>query len=219
MAIDPRPSSVNVPQPIEERARTYFDNVHPAHDWHHVERVATMADAIAADTGADAEIVALATVLHDIGRAREDRGEIDDHAAWGARETVDILQEAGYDDETVDAVAHCIRAHRYSAGPEPETAEAKVLSDADNLDAMGAIGIARTFSLGAEYGNPIADPTLPVDADESAAGVTSSNHLQKKILSLKDRMYTEAGKKRAEDRHDFVEAFVERLESELDGGY
>ena len=204
---------------LEERARTHFDDAHPAHDWHHVERVAAMADAIAADAGADAEIVALATVLHDIGRAREDRGEIDDHAAWGPREAADLLGDVGYDDETIDAVVHCIRAHRYSTGPEPRTVEAQVLSDADNLDAMGAIGIARTFSLATEYGNPIADPALPVDADESTAGATSLNHLQKKILSLKDRMYTDAGKRRAEDRHDFVEAFVDRLEEEIDGGY
>ena len=208
---------MNVPPPIEERAREYFEGAHPAHDWHHVERVAAVADRIAAEVGADREIVALASMLHDIGRACEDCGEIDDHATWGATEAADLLQEAGYDDETVDAVAHCIRAHRYSTGPEPRTEEAQVLSDADNLDAMGAIGIARTFSLAAEYGNPIADPAMPVDADESTAGVTSLNHLRKKILTLRDRMYTDAGKRRAEDRHDFVEAFVERLAAELDG--
>ena len=204
---------------VRPLARSYFDDrALPAHDWQHVERVASLADRLAADrSDVDEEVLALAVLLHDVGRPAEDAGEIDDHAAWGAREARRILGSLEVDAAVTDAVCHCIRAHRYSNDLEPETPEAKVLSDADNLDALGAIGIARTFTYGGELGTPIHDPDLPIDADDSAAGRTSANHLRKKILRLRERMYTEEGRRLAEERHAFVRTFLERLESEAVG--
>ncbi|PSH00797.1 MAG: phosphohydrolase, partial [Nanohaloarchaea archaeon SW_7_46_7] len=111
----------------------------------------------------------------------------------------------------------CIRSHRYSKSPEPDTLEAEVLSDADNLDALGATGIARTFTYGGEYERTIADPNLPAEKDEEEGGSNSFNHLQKKILNLKDRMYTDSGLEVAEERHDYVKKFVERFKKEIRG--
>ena len=128
-----------------------------------------------------------------------------------------ILADLGHEPARIEGVTHCIRAHRYSRPPEPRSLEAKVLSDADNLDALGAIGIARTFTYGAERGAPIADPALPASEDNSPAGATSLNHLEKKILTLRERMYTDAGRRRARDRHAYVESFIARLEAELAG--
>ncbi|WP_276256927.1 HD domain-containing protein [Halomontanus rarus] len=217
-------------------AKSYFDDHEhpfPAHDWHHVQRVETLAERLAADRSVDDRVLGLAVLLHDIGRGKEDVGEIDDHAAWGAEEARRILSGSNtvgnsegdrnrttdleVTDATIDAVAHCIRAHRYSNDVEPTTPEARLLSDADNLDALGAIGIARVFSYGGEAGTAIHDPAVPIERDDSRAGATSVNHIYKKILELPDRMYTDEGRALAADRKRAVVDFVDRLEAEVAG--
>ncbi|WP_327053271.1 HD domain-containing protein [Halomicrococcus gelatinilyticus] len=207
------------PADVRERAASYFGDVAPAHDWQHVRRVAELAETLAAESDRDVdERTLLAAVwLHDVGRSREDRGEIDDHAAWGAAEAERILTDLGATPDTVAAVQHCVRAHRYSNDVEPETVEAELLCDADNLDALGAVGVARCFTYGGELGQPIHDPDLPLAADDTEAGETQLNHLQKKVLSLRERMYTDPGCAVAEERHAFVESFVERFEREVAG--
>lgn len=202
---------------IRETARSHFNDITPAHDWKHVQRVYKLGEKLAKEEDADIETVRLAILLHDIGRAREDHGEIEDHAEWGAEKSREILESHGYEESLIEDVVRCIRAHRYSTSPEPETLEAKIVSDADNLDALGASGIARTFTYAGEHGNLIADPDLPVDEDDSEEGSTAYNHLQKKILGLKERIYTDSGMKIARDRHEFVEEYVERLSREMKG--
>ncbi len=202
---------------IEERARSFFGDVNPAHDWHHVQRVTELAEKLAEEEDADRKIVQASALLHDIGRGKEDEGLIDNHAEWGAEKSGEVLEELGFEDSFIEAVEHCIRSHRYSKRPDPRTLEAEVLSDADNLDALGACGIARTFTYGGERGKIIADPDLPADEDESVAGKTSLNHLEKKILNLKDQMYTDSGLEVAEKRHRYVNDFVERMKKEMEG--
>ncbi|USZ66668.1 HD domain-containing protein [Halorussus salilacus] len=204
---------------VRARAQTYFDaDIAPAHDWYHVERVAALATTLAEEYEVDETVLFAATWLHDIGRAREDRGEIEDHAEWGAREAGEILADGlGARAETVGAVQHCIRAHRFSNDVEPRTREAELLSDADNLDALGAVGIARCFAYGGELGQTLHDPDLPPEADDSTAGATQFNHFHKKILRLPDRMYTEAGRELAEERRAFVVEFLDRFEREVGG--
>ena len=221
---------------VRERARSYFGGVSPnaerrgskdersesfgvspAHDWQHVRRVARLAETLADEYDVNEQVLFAAVWLHDIGRAKEDRGEIDDHAGWGASEAAEVLSDLGADPDIVGAVQHCIRAHRYSNDVEPETREAEVLSDADNLDALGAVGIARCFSYGGERGHRLHDPDLPPEADDTAAGATQFNHFHKKILRLPDRMYTEAGRDLAEERKAFVVEFLDRFEREVVG--
>jgi len=204
---------------IRTVARSYFEDVRsPAHDWHHVQRVERLAETLLTrHPEADAEVVRLAVLLHDIGRAREDRGEIDDHARWGAQEARQLLSSRGLDGELIEAVCHAIGVHRYSSEGEPETLEAELLCDADNLDALGAVGIARCFTYGGERGRPIHDPDLPPDADDTSAGRTQYTHLHKKILGLPERMYTDAGREIADDRRAFVVRFLERFGHELTG--
>ena len=191
---------------IEARAKPYFEGAAPAHDWRHVKRVDRLATTLAAETDADETVLRAEVTLHDIGREREARGEIDDHARWGSERASEILREIGAPDATVDAVVHCVRTYRYSTDVEPETIEAKLLCDADNLDAMEAVGIGRVFSQGGALGYPMHD-----DGDGQVA------HLQSKILDLRDRMYTEPGRALAADRHAVVERFVRRFESEVAG--
>ncbi|WP_228546183.1 HD domain-containing protein [Halegenticoccus tardaugens] len=118
------------------------------------------------------------------------------------------------------AIAHvqqCIHSHRYSNEVEPASIEAELLCDADNLDALGAVGLARCFCYGGELGQPIYDPETPVSVDDSPAGRTQTNHLRKKILSLPERMYTGEGRRLAEERREFVADFVDRVEREAAG--
>jgi len=214
-------------------ARSYFDGrASPAHDWQHVRRVETNGRRLLsarAEVGddADALVLGLATLLHDIGRPGEDAGEIDDHAEWGAMEARSVLESVHDDgekngtratlsDATIDEIAHCIRAHRYSTEVEPRTLEAKLLSDADNLDALGAIGLSRVFSYGGERGTPLYDPDVPPAADDSTAGRSSVNHIAKKILDLPNRMYTDAGYREALERRATIEAFLDSLAQELE---
>jgi len=202
---------------IRTEAKKFFGNVDPAHDWKHVRRVENLAEKLAEKENADKKVVKASALLHDIGREKEDDGKIDDHSEWGAEKAGEILEGLEYNQEFVEKVKHCIRSHRYSKSPEPDTLEAEVLSDADNLDALGATGIARTFTYGGEYERIIADPDLPAEKDEEEGGSNSFNHLQKKILNLKDRMYTDSGLEVAEGRHDYVEKFVERFREEIRG--
>lgn len=202
---------------VENRASEFFRKVNPAHDWEHVKRVEKIALKLAEKEGADKEIVQASVLLHDIGRKKEDENKINDHAVWGGKKAVEILEELDYDQEFIEKVKKCIESHRYSRGPNPKSIEAKVLSDADNLDALGATGIARTFSYGGEYSRIIADPSLPAEEDPDESGSNSFNHLQKKILSLKERMYTDSGLEVAQERHEFVEDFVERFKDEMEG--
>ncbi|WP_256295719.1 HD domain-containing protein [Haloarchaeobius salinus] len=204
---------------LRERAETYFGGLAPTHDWHHVERVVENARTLAARTDApvDEETLLAAAWLHDIGRKREADGEIADHAEWGAAEARRILDAQDVPAGTVDAVAHCIRAHRFSNDVEPRSYEAELLSDADNLDAIGAVGLARTFAYAGEHGHTLHDPELPPEADDSPAGETSFNHVHKKLLRIEDRMYTDAGRTMAADRHAFLETFVDRFEREVAG--
>jgi uncharacterized protein len=209
---------------VRERAASYFDGVSPCHDFQHVRRVVATAEQLAeaTETGehgparsVNRDVLVTAGWLHDVGRGREDRGEIDDHATWGATEARDVLRDLGVDDDAdLDAVAHCIHAHRFSNDVRPETLEAELLSDADNLDATGAVGIARVFAYAGEHGRTLYDPDLPPSDDDTAAGETSFNHFHKKILHLEDRMYTDAGRALAADRHAYVESFLERFEYE-----
>ncbi len=166
-----------------------------SHDDGHVERVKRWAVYIAKKEGANVEVVRKAAELHDIARDKPN------HAIEGAKMAREILREQGYDDDFIAKVVHCIEAHSFSSGIEPKTLEAKILSDADKLDAIGAIGIARAFMFSGERGRSIED-TL--------------RHFEEKLLRLKDFLHTETAKKVAEERHKFMIEFYERLKRELD---
>lgn len=210
---------------VKDRAREYFDGLSPGHDWHHVERVVAMSKRLAADTAEDDTtppsidrgVLVAAGWLHDIGRAKESRNEIDDHAAWGAVRARRILADVGLEPVRREAVAHCVRAHRYSNDVTPESIEAKLLCDADNLDATGAVGIARAFAYAGEHGDPLHDPDLPPSEDTTEVGATAFNHVHEKILDLEECMYTAAGRQVAADRQAYVEAFLDRFEREARG--
>ncbi|WP_456366348.1 HD domain-containing protein [Thermococcus sp.] len=184
-----------------EFAKSFFER-EGTHGFSHVERVFNLCLHIGKEEGADLEVLALAALLHDIARPLEESGKVEDHALEGARVAARFLRGLGYPEERVKAVAHAIESHRFSRGPEPETLEAKILSDADKLDAIGAIGIARVFMYSGEHGRD-------VDA--------SLRHFEEKILKLRDLMYTETARRIAEGRHRFTVEFIERIRREIEG--
>jgi len=206
-----------------ERARTLYAENDSAHGFDHVMRVWRMALRIGEAERAQLEIVSAAALLHDLGRAAErETGEC--HAAIGARMAKDVLrdQQAG----TVDAVARAIAQHRFRAESHPDTLEARVLYDADKLDAIGAIGIARAYAVaGAEkqrLWGKVEDGFADRRAKDGLDDLNSSQHtpvheFRFKLAKLKDGMYTETGARIAIDRHQYMCDYFDRLEAEIAG--
>ena len=190
----------------------------PAHGFDHVLRVTAMAERIARAEGADVEIVRAAALLHDVGRGdRSGR----DHAAVAAQRARDILQS--HPPDKVEAVAQAILQHRFRAGPSPDTLEARCLFDADKLDSIGAIGVARAFAYAGVIGQRLWDEVAPDYADRFARGAarpgehTSHHEYVVKLSQLRDRLTTPTGRAIADERHAVMAAFYERLAREARG--
>ncbi len=186
------------------------------HDWFHTLRVHDMAVRIAESEGADLQIVRLAALLHDL-----DDWKFSDAGTAPAKKWLEDLE---LDEEVVDHVLDIISSLSFKgAGVETpmKTLEGKVVQDADRLDAMGAIGIARTFAYGGATGQPIHDPGLGPTMHESFEAykdgrTTTINHFHEKLLLLAQRMNTPAAQKIAFGRHRFMEEFLQRFSHEWD---
>jgi uncharacterized protein len=199
-----------------EEARQHYEGADAIHDFDHVLRVLALAEHLAEREGADLEIVRTATLLHDVARGWGDRLATD-HAQAGAEFARRLLD--GQPSERVEAVAHAIAAHRFRGVVSPRTVEAQVLHDADKLDAIGAIGVARAFAYGGHEGQRLW-AEVPLDYAESPA--TRSQHTpaheyQMKLSRIRERLLTESARKIAEQRHAFMVAFFDRLEQEVRG--
>ena len=199
-----------------EQARQYYSGSDAIHDFDHVLRVVVLATRLAEAEGADLEIVRTAGLLHDMARGRESNPS-DDHAQLGAEMARRLL--AGQPAERVEAVAHAIAAHRFRTGPEPETLEAKVLHDADKLDAIGAIGVARAFAYGGHKGQRLWAEVRPDYREDTATPEehTPIHEYAIKLSQIRERLLTQSARRIARDRHAFMVAFFERLEREVQG--
>lgn len=162
------------------------------HGYEHTERVIETCRAIGTTLNADLDVLIPAAILHDIGRGNSN------HASHGAEMAQKILEENGY--TKIDEIVHAINVHSFSAGGEAKTIEAKILSDADKLDAMGATGIYRAAQFGVEHNRPIEE---------------FIEHFYEKLLTLKDLLYTNEAKKIAEQRHQYMLGYLEQLDKEL----
>ena len=164
------------------------------HGYEHTERVIELCKVLGVALNADMDILIPAAILHDIGRPH------DNHAHHGGIMAREILQEQGY--SKIDEIVHAIEVHSFSAGGEAKTIEAQILSDADKLDAMGAIGVYRTAQYGIEHSCTL---------DEFI------EHFHEKLLKLKDLLYTWEAKKLAENRHNYMLLYLDQLDKELKG--
>jgi uncharacterized protein len=200
-----------------EAVRPLYDGADPIHDFSHVERVLVMAERIAEAEGADLEIVRAAALLHDISREDEDNHQAGDHALLAAERARDLLRAAGGSPEFVEAVAHAIAAHRFRNAVEPQTLEAKVLFDADKLDTIGAVGVARAFAYGSLMGQRLWGEVSPDYEPGGDEAHTAHHEFHYKLQHIKGRMYTPTGLAIAEERHRYMVEFYRRMADEVAG--
>jgi uncharacterized protein len=172
---------------------------------------------IAKEENADLDVVKAAALLHDVARHMEDECQILDHASEGAEMAKKILVEVGFPKEKAAQVLHCIEVHRFKKGMKAVSLEAKILQDADRLDIIGAVGIARALTRGGWSNMPIYDPLIPPKDKYDGESLTSVNHIYEKILKVKDTINTKTARQIAEQRHRFVEEFLDRLLREWKG--
>lgn len=201
-------ATASLPERLVRNAQRLFDGQDPAHDWQHNLRVMAMCERIGREEGADMALLRLAALLHDIGRAEERRtGEC--HAEISARIAGEWLREEGMDPEQIMLVQKAILAHRFRKESPPTSLEEKILFDADKLDSIGAIGVARAFAYSGVIGQPI-HAELP---DQH----TPFREYEWKLVRIKDRLYTATARQIAEERHQFMKQFFEQWDLEIRG--
>lgn len=187
-----------------------------AHDSGHIHRVVTNARRLTDAEGADWQVVMPAAWLHDcviIPKSSPDRKQA---SVSAARQAVEWLEKHQWPHGKLDEISHAIEAHSFSAGIVPRTLEAKVVQDADRLDALGAAGLARTLMLGGELKRGFyaaADPFCEARAPDDSA--YTLDHLYSKLLTLEGTMQTPSGKAEARQRTDFLRGFLDQLREEI----
>jgi uncharacterized protein len=198
-----------------EEARQYYTGSDAAHDFDHVLRVLALAERIGQAEGAALDIVRTATLLHDVARDEEDRTGAC-HAKTGAERARQIL--AGHPADKIEAVAQAIASHRFRDGVIPQTLEAKVLYDADKLDAIGAIGVARAYALAGQRGQRLwAEIPAGTLIESQSTDHTPVHEFIFKLSRLKDALFTTTARQIAEDRHRYLVEFFARLADEVHG--
>lgn len=199
-------------QNIADMMVDWLDDDSSGHDADHAWRVFNLGTRIAKEENADAEIVGAAALTHDIHRIM---GSSDEYVepAESLPEVRSILESTGFPEEKIPQVLHCVEVHdeyKYRGVDRPaESIEAEVLRDADNLDAIGAVGVARTIAFTAVAGYPLWAP----DRDEHSA----IQHYYDKLQYLEDEMNTDQGRRLAEERHQFTKTFVDQVTKEWYG--
>ena len=205
-----------------EEARLLYAEADSAHDFSHVERVYHLAMRLAEGETANREIVCAAALLHDVIGSSPGSKEREAHHLASASFSENVLASLGWPVEQIAAVQHCIRAHRFRSDSEaPESIEAKVLFDADKLDVLGAMGVARTIAYATHAGEPIyAEPSekhMACGEKETGEPHSAYHEFIFKLRHIKDRMYTDSGRRLAVERHDYLVGYFERLALEMAG--
>jgi len=201
-----------------EHVRQLLAGDSSGHDWWHIQRVRAMALAIGNAEGADLYVVELAALLHDIADWKFHGGDDD----LGPRRAAEWLSGLDVEPATIEHVADIVRQVSFKGAQVAtpmRTLEGQVVQDADRLDAIGAIGIARAFAYGGHAGRALYDPGVAVEghatfeAYKKNSGPTI-NHFHEKLLLLKDRMNTPTARQLAEGRHQFMVDFLQRFHAE-----
>jgi len=191
----------------------------PSHDYLHFLRVRNLALKLSSyEKSAPIEFHVLmpAAWLHDLNAPEKDSPDRKKGSVISAAAALKQLKEWDYPEEYYSGIAHAIEAHSYSANIPPLTMEAKLLQDADRLDALGVLGIVRCFSVGGRLNRPFYDESDPA-ADHRAPddSVYTLDHFQKKLFNLPDLMQTDSGRKLALERMETLKQFIRNLKTEL----
>ena len=203
--------------PTLKEARDYYPDDDPVHGFSHVLRVYRLCELIGEQENADLEILRAAALLHDVD------GDVDlreDHHLAAAKFAEETLLNEGWEKERIEEVAHCIRSHRFRDNLEkPQSLEAKVLFDADKIDAIGAVGVARAVSYAVRAGMDVYGPPSPayLSTGKLAPGEsqTVAHEYLFKLRHIKDRLFTAAGRSLAAERHDLMVQFFEAWMEEI----
>jgi uncharacterized protein len=207
-----------IEQLIPEIRKLYLHG-RKSHDWDHIQRVYQLCLTLAEGETVDLAVLRLAALLHDIARVDEDmqNGNVC-HAEMGAVKAKQFLEDHSIDKQLISGVVHCIETHRYKNAYMPETTEARILYDADKLDAIGAIGLGRAFVYAGEIGARVHYHEVDIEKTEPyTIEDTAYREFLVKLRHIKDRMLTEKGRQMALDRHHFMERFFDRLNREVNG--
>ncbi|SDG79986.1 HD domain-containing protein [Psychroflexus sediminis] len=196
-------------------------NAEGGHDWFHILRVYNNAKHILSKENADAYVVELASLLHDIADSKFHKGDED----IGPRTAKSFLRTQSVDPEVIEHVVNIIKNVSYKGGhnlSDFHSIELDIVQDADRLDAIGAIGIARTFNFGGFKNNPLYDPEIPANPNQSKEEYKKSrsptiNHFYEKLLLLKDKMNTKTAREIAAQRHEFMLNYLDQFYKEWDG--
>jgi len=201
-----------------------------AHSMDHILRVYNLCSCLAdSEEGVDREVLLVSALLHDIARAREDSDETRSirHEIQGSRMAAEILEELGYSAGFIGKVRHCIETHRYRSGNTPLTIEAKILFDADKLDAIGAVGIARSFMLAGQFGEMLyqdvpleefrKENTLEKDIIKDMSRHSPNLEYELKLKKIPQRLFTVKAMELARERIEFMESFFRLLGEEIKG--
>lgn len=203
---------------VAEHIKGKFASESSGHDWHHIHRVWKLARQIGARETANQEIVELAALVHDIADWKFHDGD----DSVGPREAKCLLTAEGAAPEIIEQVVDIVRTISFKGAgvtTAMRTLEGQCVQDADRLDAIGAIGIARCFAYGGHAGRSMYDPDEPPVMHATAEAYKASkghslNHFYEKLFLLKDRMNTATGRAMAEERHQFMEHYVARFLAE-----
>jgi len=201
--------------------KTSLQDAEGGHDWFHIERVYNTARHIASREEADPLVVALGALLHDIADSKFHGGD----EQVGPRTAREFLQQQQVDSDIIDHVVKIIENISFKGGKvsrDFSSLELDIVQDADRLDALGAIGIARTFNYGGYKGRTLYDPAIPPNLNMSkeeykASTAPTINHFYEKLLLLKERMNTRTGREMAEERHQFMQDYLEQFYREWQG--
>ena len=198
-----------------------LENAEGGHDWFHIERVYKNALAISRNEKCDELVVKLSALLHDIADSKFHKGD----ETIGPKIAREFLASENVPEETIVQVVNIINNISYKGGNFEKVYHSKeldIVQDADRLDAIGAIGIARTFNYGGFKNRPMYNPSIPPNLHMSKEEYKNSeaptlNHFYEKLLLLKEKMNTETGKQIAEQRHHYMETFLSQFYAEWDG--
>lgn len=205
---------------FERWLKENHQNDDTAHDISHFRRVWMTAQKIMVHHAVEPRVILAACYFHDIVSLPKNHPERSQSSRLAARKTSDILRRdfPDFPPEHIAAVAHAIEAHSFSAGIAPQSIEAKIVQDADRLEALGAIGLARVFAVSGALGVPLFDADDPfADARSLDDRAFALDHFQTKLLRLPDTMQTEMGRELARHNADFLIQFMAKLSAELHG--
>ena len=203
---------MNQIQNLKKIAKSELTKNDPAHDFEHVMRVYRNAERICKNENGNKKLILSAVLLHDIIKIKNRK----DSALKSAKQSEKILKENYFLDYEITIISNAIKEHSFSKGKIPSTIEGKILQDADRLDAIGAIGLARVFSFSGSNNRPFYDPKDPFSKNRSINdNKWALDHFYEKLLTLEQKMNTKTGKTLAKKRTKILKIFLKELKNEI----